>query len=377
MQLVMPNSSAAVGRLSPQGWHAWARRALGAVMALAAVLCGAPAWAQAGTTATPAPIRLRIVGGLASLNQFTRQEEPFWTRTLPALTSGKVQAEIVGFDRAGIRGQDMLRLLQQGVVPFGTALLSLSLTQDAIVAAPDLAGLNPDMATLRRTVAASRPLLTTQLRERFGLELLAVYAYPAQVVFCRQAIASLGDLAKRRVRVSSVTQADLVEALGGTAVFVPFAEMLPQMRAGTLDCAITGTMSGNTIGLHEVTSHLHPLAINWGVSLFMANRTAWAALPADLRQLLNQQLPLLEQAIWADADRETGEGIACNTGMAGCTSGQKGHMTLVRPSAADAQRLRDLLANTVLPRWVARCGPRCADAWNDTIAPTTGVRAVP
>ncbi|OYU93026.1 MAG: ABC transporter substrate-binding protein [Burkholderiales bacterium PBB5] len=359
---------AAAFRPHPSGW-----RTLAALLALAASLCGPSAWAQASAAA--APIRLRIVGGLGSSNQFTRQEEPFWTRTLPALTGGKVQAEIVAFDRAGIRGQDMLRLLQQGVVPFGTALLSLSLTQDAIVAAPDLAGVNPDMATLRRNVAAYRPVLANQLRERHGLELLAVYAYPAQVVFCKQALASLADLAKRRVRVSSVTQADLVEALGGTAVFVPFAEMLPQMRAGTLDCAITGTMSGNTMGLHEVTTHLHPLAINWGVSLFVANRAAWAALPADLRQLLNQQLPLLEQAIWADADRETGEGIACNTGAATCINGQKGHMTLVKPTAADAQRLRDLLAGTVLPRWVARCGARCADAWNDTLAPTVGVRA--
>ncbi len=373
MPPVLSISPAAADRRAPLRRGAWGRCVRGAIVALVTVLCGTAAWAQAA--GTPAPLRLRIVGGLASLNQFTRQEEPFWTRTLPALTGGKVQAEIVGFDRAGIRGQDMLRLLQQGVVPFGTALLSLSLTQDALVAAPDLAGLNPDMATLRRTVAAYRPTLSAQLRERYGLDLLAVYAYPAQVVFCKQALQSLADLAKRRVRVSSVTQADLVEALGGTAVFVPFAEMLPQMRAGTLDCAITGTMSGNTVGLHEVTSHLHPLAINWGVSLFLANRAAWAALPADLRQLLSQQLPLLEQAIWADAERETGEGIACSTGMAGCISGQKGHMTLVRPSAADAQRLRDLLASNLLPRWVARCGHRCVDAWNDTLAPIVGVRA--
>jgi TRAP-type C4-dicarboxylate transport system substrate-binding protein len=375
MQPGAPTPSAAAGQPARAGWRARGRRALAGALVLAAAGPGAAAWAQGNTA--PAPLRLRVVGGLATLNQFTRQEEPFWTRTLPALTGGKVQAEIVGFDRAGIRGQDMLRLLQQGVVPFGTALLSLSLTQDGLVAAPDLAGLNPDMATLRRTVAAYRPTLAAQLRERHGVELLAVYAYPAQVVFCKQAFASLADLAKRRVRVSSVNQADLIEALGGTAVFVPFAEMLPQMRAGTLDCAITGTMSGNTVGLHEVTSHLHPLAINWGVSLFMANRNAWAALPAELRQLLNQQLPLLEQAIWADADRETGEGVACNTGAAGCTHGHKGRMALVKPSAADAQRLRELLSSTVLPRWVARCGPRCAEAWNDALAPTVGVRAMP
>jgi TRAP-type C4-dicarboxylate transport system substrate-binding protein len=104
-------------------------------------LC-APSWAE--------PVqRLRIVGGLAGVNQYTRQEAPFWTQTLTRLTEGRVVAEIVPFDRAGIRGQEMLRLMQLGVVPFGTALLNLSATQEPVFGAPDLAGLNPDMASVR------------------------------------------------------------------------------------------------------------------------------------------------------------------------------------------------------------------------------------
>jgi hypothetical protein len=41
------------------------------------------------------PQRLRIVGGLAGVNQYTRQEEPFWTRDLPRITGGPGHAEIV------------------------------------------------------------------------------------------------------------------------------------------------------------------------------------------------------------------------------------------------------------------------------------------
>ena len=47
-------------------------------------------------------------------------------------------------------------------------------------------------------------------------------------------------------------------------------------KAGQLVCAITGTMSGNTIGLHQATSHLHSMPITWGLSLFAANKAAWA-----------------------------------------------------------------------------------------------------
>ena len=343
----------------------WCSAALGLGLAAACL-------AQGGT---PAPNRLRIVGGLASLNAYTRHEEPFWTRELPALSGGKVSAEIVPFDRAGIRGQDMLRLMQLGVVPFGTALVSVSAEQDPLVSAPDLAGLNPDMATLRKSLAAFRPFLDRMLREQFGIELLAVYVYPAQVVFCNKAFASLADLARRRVRVSSVTQADLVEALGATPVSTPFAEIVPAMRNGTLDCAVTGTMSGNTIGLHEVTTHLHTMAMSWGLQLFGANAAAWNALPAELRALLRRELPRVEQSIWAESERETGEGIACNTGAASCTAGRKGHMTEVKSGAADERRRRELVVGTVLPRWLQRCGPDCAAIWNRTVGPAVGIEA--
>ncbi len=296
--------------------------------------------------------RLRIVGGLAGVNQYTRQEEPFWTRELPKLTGGKVTAEIVPFDRAGIRGQEMLRLIQLGVVPFGTAILSLSATQDPVFGAPDLAGLNPDMPAVRKSVAAFRPFLEQSLRVR-GIELLAVYAYPAQVVFCNKPFASLADLATRRIRTSSPPQADLIEALGAVPVQTGFADIMANMRSGNIECAITGTMSGNTIGLHEVTTHVHTMAINWGLSVFAANAAAWNALPADVRMLLRDELPKLEQAIWAEAERETGEGIACNTGAAACAEARRGHMVEVKASPTDDARRRAIFVGTVLARWAA------------------------
>ena len=349
----------------------WSRRASRAVLAAAAVACvlhAQPAAAQAA-----APQHLRIVGGLAGVNQFTRYEEPFWSRDLARLSNGRATAEIVSFDRAGIRGQEMLRLVQLGVVPFGTALLNLSAIDDAELGMPDLAGLNPDMAALRRSIAAFRPHLKKILRDRYGSELLALYAYPAQVTFCAKPLASLADLRGRRIRVSSATQSDWVAALGAVPVQTPFAEVVANLRNGNIDCAITGSMSGNAIGLHEVTSHLHTIAVNWGVAAFVANGAAWSALPPDLQELLQRELPKLEQAIWADAETETREGIACNVGAATCMSGRKGRMVEVRPTAADIARGRDILVQNVLPGWLKRCGQQCAEQWKRTVGAATGL----
>jgi hypothetical protein len=220
-----------------------------------AVVCSAIlAWCALTVHAqTPAPFKLRVVGGLAGLSQFTRWEEPFWTQELQRLSGGKYSADIVPFDRAGVPGVEMLRLLQLGVVPFGTTLLSSLTAQFPQYTAPDLAGLNPDIANARRSLAVFRPYLEKSLREQHGIEALAFYTYPAQVVFCKAPISNLSELSGRRVRVSSAGQADFIGALGGTPVNTAFAQMVGSFKAGNIDCAITGTLSGFTVGLPDMT----------------------------------------------------------------------------------------------------------------------------
>jgi len=344
-----------------------ARLVAAAVLGCHAIMAGAQP--QPAST----PVHLRIVGGLAGVNQFTRHEEPFWNREVPRLTAGRVQAEIVPFDRAGIRGQEMLRLVQLGAVPFGTTLLNVSSPQDPELAAPDLAALNPDIASIRRTVAAFRPFLQKTLRERYGAELLAVYTYPAQEIFCVKPLSGMADLKGRRIRTSSTSQSDVVEALGGIPVATSFAEIVANVRTGNIDCAITGTMSGNTIGLHEVTSYIYSMPINWGLAAFVANGAAWAALPAQVQSVLRRELPKLEEAIWEESARETDDGVACNVGAPTCQGGRKGGMREVKPTPADETRRRELLVNTVLPRWVQRCGPSCVQVWKQTVGPTVGI----
>ena len=328
-----------------------------------------------GLAAEPPQYQFRVVGGLAGVSQYTQWEEPFWSRELPRMSGGRFKADIVPFDRAGVPRDDMLRLLQLGVVPFGTVLMGSMTANYPQYTAPDLAGLNPDSASLKLSVAAFRPFLEKSLREQHGVQLLALYVYPAQVVFCKKPFAALADLSGHRVRVSSAAQADFVGALGATPVHTAFAQIVSSVQAGSIDCAITGTLSGNGLGLQAVTSHMHAMPLNWGVALFAANLSAWEALPADLRTLLRKELPPLEAAIWEESERDTAQGIACNTGQSACTKGVKGNMVLVPMSAQDERKRQDIFVSTVLPRWLQRCGPRCAEIWNQTIGLARGLPA--
>jgi TRAP-type C4-dicarboxylate transport system substrate-binding protein len=267
--------------------------------------------------------------------------------------------------------------MRLGVVPFGTALLAIVSTEEPEFNAVDLPIVNPDMAALRRTVALYRPHLEELLAERYDVELLAIYTYPAQVLFCRTAFSGLSDLAGRRIRTSSVGQSEMFAALGATPVVIPFGETLAALRSGVVECAVTGTLSANAIGLHEVTTHMHSMAITWGLSVFGANRAAWSALPDWARTLIRHEVAGLEREIWDAAEVETGEGIACNAGQPACTNGRRGNVAIVPASEADQARRIRLLTETVLPGWVRRCGEACVNAWNTRLAPSLGVMAQP
>lgn len=326
-----------------------------------------------GTASAAPSLQLRVVGGLANVPQFTHQEEPFWTKELPKLTQGKYRAEIAAFDRAGMPGTEMLRLMQLGVISFGTILTSATAAQHPQFTAPDLPGLNPDMASLKASVAVFRPYLEKTLLDQFGIELLAVYTYPAQVVFCKKPLASLADLSGRRVRVSSSSQADYVGALGGIAVNTAFADQASNLQAGNVECVITGAMSGNVLGLHKLTTTIHAQPINWGLAIFAVNRAVWEALPSDLRMVLRRELPKLEAAIWQESERDTLNGLACNQGASSCISGQKGSMQVVAANVADERRGKEILLTTVLPRWLKRCGAPCTQVWSQLLGPARGV----
>jgi hypothetical protein len=117
------------------------------------------------------------------------------------------------------------------------------------------------------------------------------------------------------------------------------------------------------------------MALSWGLSIFGANLAAWQALPPDVQAQLRAGVAELEGQIWDAADRETGEGLACNAGLPACSLARRGSMTIVPVSPADDDRRRRLLTEVVLPRWVSRCGPDCVDAWNAHLAPVFGVEA--
>ena len=242
--------------------------------------------------------QLRITGGLSNLSPYNDYEKPFWTQAIPSLSRGQVTAEIKGFNEMGIKGPELLRLMSQGVIEFGSATLSYFAGDNPINEAIDLAGLAPDVKTARQVTDAFTPVYAKLYGDSAKVRLLGISTYPGQVLFCNAPIRSLADMKGKKVRTSSRTQADFVEALGGASVTMAFGEVVPALQNKVVDCAITGSLSGYSAKWYEVSTHLMALPINWNQQIHAVNQGTWDKLDPKVRDFLQANVKKLVDNIW-------------------------------------------------------------------------------
>jgi TRAP-type C4-dicarboxylate transport system substrate-binding protein len=241
----------------------------------------------------------------------------------------------------------------------------------------DLAGLNPTVEAARKVAEAVLPEANKAL-ERFNTRIVAMYPFPAQVLFCRQPIASLDEVKGKKVRTHGGSLNDFISAVGGQPAGIGFPEVYGALERGVVDCAVTGTASGNGARWYEVTKGMYALPLGWAVAAYYVNTNWWNKLDPQVRAFLEQTMKDVERAQWELGAKATEDGIACNTGNKdGCKIGklvESNPMTVTRPTKADEGTLKKTLAETVLPAFVKRCGAACGEQYNKIVAPVTGVR---
>ena len=318
---------------------------------------------------------LKVIGSISSLPPYKDYELPFWTKTLSEKSKGAITADVKGFNEMGLKGPEVLRLMSQGVIEMGATVLAYLAADDPTNEAVDIAGLVTDVDTARRITEASKPMYEKLFREKFGVKLLGISTYPAQVAYCNAEIKSLADLKGKKVRVGGRSQAELIEALGGTPVTMAFGEVVPALQNKVVDCGITGTLSGNLAKWHEVTTHLLALPLSWGQIAYAAQQKSWDKLDPKVRALLETEVKGLEKAIWDAAALHTAQGYACNSGADDCKLGQKGKMKLVVASDADKALLKKIVNDTMIPKWSARAPAESIAAFNNGIGKVAGVTA--
>src|SRR5690625_5434532 len=111
------------------------------------------------------------------------------------------------------------------MVPFSYTTMSYFASDNPINEATDMAGLAPTIEIAKEITDAFLPGYQ-DFYEDNNIKVLGFSTYPAQVLFGNAEVNESDDLKGKKVRTRSRTQAEVVEALGGSRVARPYPEVV-------------------------------------------------------------------------------------------------------------------------------------------------------
>src|SRR5690606_23295971 len=123
---------------------------------------------------------------------------------------GKISVNFQAWEEAGLKGEEVHRIMQQGLAHIGHVSLARMSGDYPIVDASDLAGLSPAFEDLRKVVDAYRPVLDEFFLSQVGLRPLAYQSFQAQILYCNTEVSSLSHLAGKKVRAAGASQSDFL-----------------------------------------------------------------------------------------------------------------------------------------------------------------------
>jgi len=321
----------------------------------------------------------QVVGTWGGLEHWKARESMFWNEMLPNASGGRLTANAKPLTELGLSGFELLRQLRLGAFDFAHGVFSYVASDSPIIEGVDLAGIVENLEIYKKVMKAYRPVLEQEFRDKFNAEILMLYPWPDQQMYCKLeenigADVGISDLAGKKVRTYNATLGDFVEGIGASATTITFAEVIPAIEKGVVDCSITSVTAAYRSKLYQVTTHNFQLNLGNVGSFLAVNQDLWSSLSDIERDVINSELGKLEKEMWTATAKNNVRGNLC-TGNGPCDLGESGGLIAVVPGDADIAKTREIVENIVLKRWAERCGTECANVWNDSVGKVVGLTA--
>jgi len=347
------------------------------ITAAAVVAAGALLLGMGSAMAEIQSTKIKAVGTWGNLTNYFDYEKPFYNETLPKASGGRIKPTVNPITELGLKGWEVMRLLKLGVFDVSHGVYGYVASEDPALEGVDLSSAAKDFKEAKALVTAYEPVIAERFNATFGAKYLYTFRWPSQFIWCNSPVNKLSDLKGKKIRVYSTTLGDFVQGVGGISVTIAFAEVVPGLQKGVVDCGITGTMPAFQAKWHEVITHAMMIPVGAGLGFAAMNNKTWNSLNKDTQTFLMGQYQKLSDAQWANAQAEDEDALRCLSGEGGeCKmGGETGKVTLTEPGPSDYAERERILKDYVLKAWAARCSEKCIKDWNATAAKVVGVMA--
>ncbi len=315
------------------------RRALMSSLATGVLPLGAtPAWSRGR--------RLQLSAAYGDGIYHTQNLRNFALRVVSE-TGHSLEVDVVSGSALAPMTQ-LLPALRRNEIPFGEILMSSLAQLHPLLGMDSLPFMVRGFDDAQRLWQLTRPGIQEYLLAQQGVRLLFAVPWPAQGLFCRRAISSLGELKGLRLRVQSDAGKRLAELWGAQPVVLAAGELATVLEQGGIDAMLSSSTTGVDSQAWKTMKVFLDVRAWIPKNMVCVSEIAWKSLTETERQAIGRSAALAEQEGWALARQadEQGKQVLVER-----------KMTVAAPSA-ELRRMLDLMGERFGREWVASAGRR-------------------
>ena len=301
-----------------------------------------------------------------------KHQRTYFVPNVQDRTDGQVTINITSFPELGLAGTDTATLLADGTLSMTEIYGGYVGGEFPTLAVQYIWGLWPDHETHYKVLTNIAPDLNKVYEDELGAQVLMRnwIAGDDQFFFSDKKLQNPEDFVGLKTRSHSAELSDWINHMGAAAQFMAFAEVYTALERGILDAGVTGANPGLSQRWYEVTTYMNGRLYSFNSTTNVVNGDVWAAIPADLQQIL------LEEGAKQELEALRLTAIHNVTGI---TRNIEAGLELVE-FGPEAQALsRRAGAESVLPNWLQRLGypeegQNVVDLFNNKIGTFVGLK---
>jgi len=322
------------------------------------------------------PKELKVLGQPMAIGMIQKKEQAFF-ENFSKMTGIDIKVTYTPLDVTGIKSSETLRLMRNGLFDIVSIRGPEASQDEPFLLGMDLVGLNPDFKTAHATYDVYRQPLADRFKSRFKMELLGMWCFGPQVLFCKPQIAGIKDLKGKKVSASNKSRAIFLESLGAIPVAMDFSDVQQSLAKGVIDCAITGASSANSAGWTEVTEYFMPIGFQAAFNGYGISLNCMEKFRPEEQEKIRKAVEKLVNEIWVYAEELHNDALRCNVGDKSCTMLNKASMKLVPVQQEDIELFQNGVRMVSYPAWAGLCdksSPGCSDTWKSLLGSRIGLK---
>jgi len=253
-------------------------------------------------------------------------------------TGGRLKITVLAAGELPYKAPDVVRAVGSDQVQMGDVAVGFASGDVPELNVLSLPFLCTTYEQFEKAMPAVRKVADEELQKKFGVTVGMHWTMPPQNFWLNRPVTRVDDLKGLKVRAWNPEQVEMMKLLGGSAVSITSAEVIPALERKVIDGAITSALSANDWRAFEIVRTGYMVNMTMGHQIMMVNTAALDKLPADVRSTLLAKMkewaPKYEQ-MSQQGDVEARKNLAANK------------VTLVEPTADDIRRTRALMR----PMW--------------------------